>query len=61
MQTLLGPAKLEGLLRSPSDVLAQHDLEPASPFANTNAVAAFWRGEAMLSPALRKSMAGRSV
>ncbi len=45
MQSLLGPAKLEGLLKSPSDVIAQHDLEPASPFANMNAVASFWKGE----------------
>ncbi len=45
MQSLLGPAKLEGLLKSPSDVLAQRDLEPASPFANMNAVASFWKGE----------------
>lgn len=45
MQSLLGPAKLEGLLKSPSDVTAQHDLEPASPFANMNAVASFWKGE----------------
>lgn len=44
MQSLLGPAKLEGLLKSPSDVLAQHDLQPASPFANMNAVASFWKG-----------------
>ena len=43
MQTLLGPAKLEGLLRSPSEALAQ-DLEPASPFANINAVSTFWKG-----------------
>ncbi|KAL0022630.1 hypothetical protein WJX77_011900 [Trebouxia sp. C0004] len=43
MQSLLVPAKLEGLLKSPSDVTAQHDLEPASPFANMNAVASFWK------------------
>ena len=44
MQSLLGPAKLEGLLKSPSDVLVP-DLEPASPFANMNAVATFWKGK----------------
>ena len=43
MQTLLGPPKLESLLKSPSEPVAQ-DLEPASPFANVNAIASFWKG-----------------
>ena len=50
MQTLLGPAKLEGLLTAPSEGLAQHDLEPASPFANVSAVSNFWKGSFQLLP-----------
>ena len=45
MQTFLSPANLEGLLTKTSDVLAQRDAEPASPFADLQAIAAFWTGE----------------
>ena len=45
MQNLLGPAKLEGLLTTSSEGLAQHDLEPASPFTNMSAVSNFWKGK----------------
>lgn len=43
MQTLLGPAKLEGLLKTSPEALV-HDLQPASPIANVNAVSSFWKG-----------------
>lgn len=44
MQTLLGPAKLEGLLKTSPEEALVHDLEPASPIANLNAVSSFWKG-----------------